>query len=97
MAHYYLKDDLSQPMWPIYTPFEQAFLERGAPEEMALFHAGMAGELNGFLVSDRTMAAMPELMKLGPWVQIHDLTTVSWGILIGHSDAWEAHDVPRPS
>lgn len=96
MAHYYLKDDLSQPMWPIFTPFEQAFLERGGPESMALFHASMATGMTGFLVSERTMRAMPELADMGPWTPIDDLTTVQWGLLIGHSDAWETHDVPKP-
>lgn len=96
MTHYYLKDDLGQSMHRVFNPFEKEFTDRGAPEALALFHAGMPTGAIGYLVSAQTMAAMPSLASLGQWTPIDDITTVKWGLLIGHTDAWETHDVPKP-
>lgn len=77
-----------------FSAFEQSFISRGAPNEMALFVVRKDGHDVGLVVSSQTLALAPDIASARNWYPIDQLERpLTWALLIGHSDALENFEI----
>lgn len=97
MAYKYLRVEADEPMNTVFDPVEIAFMSRGAPAEIALFTARARDGVRAYLMPESALRVAPELAAIGSWVDIDAPGELQWGLLIGLSDAWDHHGIPRPT